>query len=204
MGLNVTDIAREIINREGGFVNDPADPGGATKYGVTIGTMRALGLDKTGDGRITVEDVRALTKVDALRIFKERYYLAPRIDLLPEPLQPSVFDMQVNAGSNAVRILQRLLAEFDEPTSADGLIGPKTAEAVARADQKAGPYLVDAYAIARRNYYFRLADRKPSMRKFARTRAGNKGGWIKRAEDFMRPKYRMTDAEFAERVKLWG
>jgi len=204
MGLNVTDIASEIINREGGFVNDPADPGGATKYGVTIGTMRALSLDKTGDGQITVEDVKALTKADALRIFKERYYLAPRIDLLPEPLQPSVFDMQVNAGSNAVRILQRLLAEFGEPVTADGLIGANTAEAAKRAHSKAGEYLVDAYAIARRNYYFRLADRKPSLRKFARTRAGTKGGWIKRAEDFMRPKYHLSDTEFAERVKSWG
>jgi len=204
MGLNVTDIAGEIINREGGFVNDPNDPGGATKYGVTIGTMRALGLDKTGDGQITVEDVRALTKADAMRIFKERYYHAPRIDLLPEPLQPSVFDMQVNAGSNAVRILQRLLGEFGEAVVADGLIGAKTAEAAKRAHEKAGAYLVDAYAIARRNYYFRLADRKPALRKFARTRAGTKGGWIRRAEEFMHPKYRMTDAEFAERVKSWG
>ena len=183
---------------------DPDDPGGATKYGVTIGTMRALGLDKTGDGRVMVEDVKALTRADAVQIFRERYFHGPRIDLLPEPLQPSVFDMQVNAGSNAVRILQRLLAEFDEPVVVDGLIGPVTAEATNRAHDKAGQYLVDAYAIARRNYYFRLADRKPALRKFARTRAGTKGGWIKRAEEFMRPRYRMTEAEFAERVKAWG
>ncbi len=202
--MNVDEIAREIVAREGGFVNDPADPGGATKYGVTIGTMRALGLDVTGDGRITVEDVRALTRADAVRIFRQRYFHAPRIDLLPEPLQPSVFDMQVNAGANAVRILQRLLAEFEEPVTVDGLIGSQTAEAAKRAFEKAGQYLVDAYAIARRNYYFRLADRKPAMRKFARTRAGTKGGWIKRAEEFMRPRYRMTEAEFAERVKAWG
>ncbi len=201
--MNVDEIAREIVAREGGFVNDPADPGGATKYGVTIGTLRALGLDATGDGRVTVEDVKALTRADAVRIFRERYYHGPRIDLLPEPLQPSVFDMQVNAGSNAVRILQRLLAEFDEPVTVDGLIGPQTVEVTKRAYEKAGQYLVDAYAIARRNYYFCLADRKPSLRKFARTRAGTKGGWIKRAEEFMRPRYRMTESEFAERVKAW-
>ena len=204
MTMTVDDIAREIVAREGGFVMDPADPGGATKYGVTIGTMRTLGLDKTGDGQVTVEDVKALTRADAVRIFRERYFHAPRIDLLPEPLQPSVFDMQVNAGSNAVRILQRLLAEFDEPVTVDGLIGPQTAEAARRAFDKAGQYLVDAYAIARRNYYFRLADRKPRLRKFARTRAGTKGGWIKRAEEFMAPRYRMTAAEFAERLKSWG
>jgi len=204
MGLNVTEIAREIVAREGGFVNDPDDPGGATKYGVTIGTLRALGLDTTGDGQVTVEDVKALTRADAVRIFRERYYLAPRIDLLPEALQTSVFDMQVNAGSNAVRILQHLLAEFGETVATDGLIGSKTAEAAARAFGAAGQYLVDAYAIARRNYYFRLADRKPTLRKYARTRAGTKGGWIRRAEDFMAPRYRLSDAEFAERVKSWG
>lgn len=202
--MNVDQIAREIVAREGGFVNDPDDPGGATKFGVTIATMRALGLDKTGDGQVTIEDVKALTRTDAVRIFRERYFHGPRINLLPEPLQPSVFDMQVNAGGNAVRILQRLLVEFDEPVSVDGLIGPQTAEAAKRAFDKAGQYLVDAYAIARRNYYFRLADRKPRLRKFARTRAGTKGGWIKRAEEFMRPRYRMTEAEFAERVKAWG
>ncbi len=202
--MNVDEIAREIVAREGGFVMNPDDPGGATKYGVTIGTMRALGLDKTGDGQITVEDVKALTRADAARIFRERYFHGPRIDLLPEALHASVFDMQVNAGSNAVRILQRLLAEFEEPVAVDGLIGPQTAEAAKRAHEKAGQYLVDAYAIARRNYYFRLADRKPRLRKFARTRAGTKGGWIRRAEEFMRPRYRMTEAEFAERVKAWG
>ena len=50
----VQQIAREIVAREGGYVNDPADPGGATKYGVTLGTMRRLGLDLTRDGVITV------------------------------------------------------------------------------------------------------------------------------------------------------
>ena len=202
--MNVDEIAREIVAREGGFVNDPADPGGATKYGVTIGTMRALGFDVTGDGRVTVEDVKALTRADTVRIFRDKYFYGPRIDVLPKALQPSVFDMQVNAGANAVRILQRLLAEFQEPVAVDGLIGEQTAEAAARAFEKAGTYLVDAYAITRRNYYFRLADRKPRLRKFARTRAGTKGGWIKRAEEFMAPRYRMTEAEFAERVKAWG
>ena len=107
--MTVDDIAREIVAREGGFVMDPDDPGRATKYGVTIGPLRALGLDVTYDRRIMVEDVKALSRADAVRIFRERYFHAPRIDLLPESQQPSVFDMQVNAGSNAVRILQRRL-----------------------------------------------------------------------------------------------
>ena len=59
---SVTEIAKEIVAREGGFVNDPDDPGGATQYGVTIHTMRRLGMDLTGDGRVDVADVRALTR----------------------------------------------------------------------------------------------------------------------------------------------
>ena len=69
----VTEIAEQIVAREGGFVNDPDDPGGATKYGVTIGTMRRLGLDLTGDGAVGVADVRALSREQAVEIFIRHY-----------------------------------------------------------------------------------------------------------------------------------
>ncbi|WP_457647382.1 holin-associated N-acetylmuramidase [Profundibacter sp.] len=201
---SVTDIAKEIVAREGGFVNDPDDPGGATKYGVTIGTLRRLGLDKTNDGRVTVADVRALTRTDAEKIFIKHYYRRPRIDRLPEPLRATVFDMYVNAGSNAVKILQRLLRKMGHDISVDGAIGPETIAAAKAAYAEADAYLADAYGIERRNYYFRLADSRPASRKYARTRAGGKGGWIRRAEEFISPRYHMTDAQFKARVSKWG
>ena len=55
-------LAAEIVAREGGFVNDPDDPGGATKYGVTIGTLRRLGIDLNGDGRIDARDAAVLAE----------------------------------------------------------------------------------------------------------------------------------------------
>ncbi len=201
---SVDQLAREIVLREGGYVNDPDDPGGATNYGVTIGTMRALGLDLDRDGDVDADDVRRLTIEQAVDIFKEHYYLRPRIDLLPEPLRPSVFDMYVNAGSNAVKILQRLLVRFDEPVAVDGALGPQTAAAVKRAYDKAGFYLVDAYGIARRNYYYGLGDRRPSLRKYARRRDGGKGGWIVRAEEFISPRYDLTEEQHRARVAAWG
>ena len=70
----VQQIADEIIAREGGYINDPDDPGGATKYGVTIGTMRTLGVDVDGDGRVTTSDLRKLTRVQARDIFVEHYF----------------------------------------------------------------------------------------------------------------------------------
>ena len=199
----VSEIAKEIVAREGGFVNDPSDPGGATKYGVTIGTMRRLGLDKTGDGRVTVADVRALTRADAEQIFIKHYYRRPRIDKLPEPLRATVFDMYVNAGRNAVKILQGLLRKMGHNISVDGAIGPKTIKAAKAAFAEAPGYLADAYGIERRNFYYRLADRRPASRKYARRRDGSKGGWIRRAETFISPKYHLSDAEHRARVAAW-
>ena len=202
--MDVRQIAKEIVGREGGYVNDPDDPGGATKYGVTIGTMRRLGMDLDGDGQVTTHDVKALTQAQAVEIFVRDYFEAPRINELPPALQASVFDMYVNAGANAVKILQRLLNDMGQTVVVDGAIGPKTIAATEGAMALAPSHFVDAYGIARRNYYFALADGKPTLRKFARTLAGGKGGWITRAEEFITERYHLTASEFQERIATWA
>lgn len=194
---SIEEIARAIVAREGGYVNDPDDPGGPTKYGVTLATLRGL---RSG---ATLADLKRLTRDEAVTIFIDRYFRAPRIDLLPEVLQPAVFDMQVNAGRAAISILQDLLSEMGEPVAADGVIGPATAAAAARAWEASGGLLVDAYGIARRNWYYALADRRPSSRKYARSRDGGKGGWIRRAEDFVDPRFRLTEEQHRERTAGW-
>lgn len=197
-------LAEEIVAREGGFVNDPDDPGGATNFGVTIHTMRRLGLDLTGDGQVDTADVRALTRAQAVDIFVTHYFHRPRIDLLPPALQPSVFDMYVNAGANAVRILQRLLVEMGYDLTVDGVIGPQTARAARAAAEAAPDHIADAYGIARRDYYYALGDRRPASRKYARRRDGGKGGWILRAEEFVSPRYRLTEAQHRARTASWA
>lgn len=201
---NVKEIAEEIVAREGGYVNDPDDPGGATKYGVTIHTMRRLGLDLTADGRIDEADVKVLTKAHAISIFIEHYFRRPKIDQLPEVLHATVFDMYVNAGANAVKILQRLLGDMRISVTVDGVIGPQTIAATKKALEAAPKHFVDAYGIARRNYYYDLADRRVNSRKYARRRDGGKGGWITRAEEFIAPRYHYTDAQHAQRTAKWG
>ena len=201
---DVRQIAEEIVGREGGFVNDPDDPGGATNHGVTIGTLRRLGIDVNRDTRIDVADVKALTRKQAVEIYLKHYYEGPGIAALPEPLQASVFDMYVNAGGNAVKILQRLLTDMGFPCDPDGEIGPQTIRAAQMAFEAAPSHLADAYGIARRNYYYALADKRPASRKFARRKDGSKGGWILRAEELISLKYRLTAAEHAARVAKWG
>ena len=108
---DVSKITDEIVARDGGYVNDPDDPddpddpGGATNHGVTIHTMRRLGLDLDGDGQVDEQDVRVLDRDLAVEIFVDHYFDRPRITYLPVDLPASVFDMYVNSGGNAVKIL---------------------------------------------------------------------------------------------------
>lgn len=201
---SVKDIAEEIVAREGGFVNDPDDPGGPTKHGVTLATLRRLGIDVNRDSRIDLADVRALSRAQAVDIYVEHYFRRPGLGALPEALQPSVFDMYVNAGSAAVKILQKLVTQMGYACDADGEIGPQTIRQTQLAWEAAPDHLVDAYGIARRNYYYSLADARPASRKFARRADGGKGGWILRAEAFLSPKYHLTEAQHRARVAKWG
>lgn len=201
---SVAEIAREIVAREGGFSNDPDDPGGATNHGVTIGTLRRLGLDLTGDDEVTEADVHAVTAENAEDIFIHHYFQAANLGALPEPLQATVFDMYVNAGGGAIRILQRLLNEMGQDVAVDGVLGPVTARATHAAFVKAPQQFVDAYGIARRNYYYALADARPASRKYARRSDGGKGGWIKRAEEFISPRFHLSEAQHRARVAAWG
>jgi lysozyme family protein len=194
--LSVRAISHQILSHEGGFSDDPHDPGGPTNFGITLAALRNAGRDLDGDGDIDRDDILRLTRAIAIEIFEEDYYRAPRIYLLPEALQPVVCDMQVNAGA-------RLLRDMGFDVAVDGVIGPITARAAQAASSRNERALIDAYAIARRNFYYSLGERRPSLRKFARKRDGGKGGWITRAETFLSPKYHLSAAEHHERVKSW-
>lgn len=199
----VEQIAEEIVAREGGYMSDPDDPGGATNHGITLATLQRHGHDLTGDGRITAADVMALSRSDAVDILIAHYFRAPRIADLPEMLRPSVFDMYVNAGDMAVKLLQRLLVQLGYPLAADGAIGPATIRAAHAAARDIPSRLADAYGVARRDYYYRLGDARPPSRKYARRRDGGKGGWITRAEEFISPAFHLTDAQHRQRTAPW-
>jgi lysozyme family protein len=201
----VQQLAEEIVAREGGYVNDPADPGGPTKYGVTLSTLRGVGRDLTGDGQVDVADVAALSRDQAVSLFVDRYFHRPHLDLLPDALQPPVFDMYVNAGASAVKILQRLLRAEGASLLDDGMIGPATLSAVRAAAARLGPEaLANAYSIARRDYYYALAEARTSSRKYVRRRDGGKGGWILRAEYFLPESLWLSDAAHRALTATWA
>lgn len=199
----IQDIAHEIVAREGGYVDDPSDPGGATNFGVTIHTLRALGRDLNHDGHIDPADVRLIDKAQAVEIFLTRYFDRPGLGTLPPALQPMVFDMYVNAGVMAVKLLQRLLKSRGYGVSDDGLLGPKTLSATRAELARGATAFVDAYAIARRDFYYALADARPASRKYAVRRDGGKGGWITRAEEFLSPALHLTPDQHRARIASW-
>lgn len=106
-----------VLLHEGGFVNHPRDPGGATNFGITRETLsRARGRPAS------VEDVRRLTRAEAVSIYRRLYWEAVRADELAPGLAFALFDLAVNSGpARAVRMLQQVLG-----VAADGVLGPLT------------------------------------------------------------------------------
>lgn len=200
---DVKSLALDIVEREGGYVNDPDDPGGATNLGVTLKTLKSVGYRGKFGRDITVHDLRSLTKHDAADIFLRHYFFRPKIDRLHVSIQSVVFDMCVNSGKNAITLLQKSSNLADSILNEDGIIGEKTVRYVFDLIEKKSYPMRDIYSIERRNYYLNLADVRPSLRKFAKSRRGGKGGWITRAEAFLSPKYHLSNQEFQERTSSW-
>lgn len=109
-------LARALVY-EGGYSDHPADPGGATNLGITIGTLSSwLGRPATK------AEVRALTKADVAPIYRRNYWNKCRCDELPAGVDMAVFDFAVNSGpGRAIPALQRALGVAD-----DGKLGPVT------------------------------------------------------------------------------
>lgn len=134
--MNFDQAFERLLGHEGGYVNDPRDPGGETNWGVTRVVARANGY--TGP-------MRDLPVSVAKDIYRKTYWNAVRADELPEPVRYDVFDAAVNHGvSQAAKWLQRAVG-----TTPDGVIGAATVGA-ARA---AGPHLPAHFNGQRLQFY---------------------------------------------------
>jgi lysozyme family protein len=113
-----------VLKDEGGYVDNPADPGGATNLGITLRTLAAW----RGIATLPKSEVLNLTVAEAGKIYKARYWDAIRGDDLPAGLDYAVFDYAVNTGPGAsAKALQRVLS-----VPIDGVIGPVTLEAAGK------------------------------------------------------------------------
>lgn len=122
MRQNFDDALARVLVHEGGYVNDPRDPGGATNKGVT----QAVYDDWRRSHGLSPRTVRLLGEAELEAIYEGRYWDAIRGDDLPAGVDYAVFDLAVNSGVNrAARFLQRAVGVTE-----DGKIGPVTLAAV--------------------------------------------------------------------------
>jgi len=138
------------LREEGGYVDDPADPGGATNMGITLATYR----DWSDDADLGSAQVQDMTERTATAIYRSLYWNPLRADALPAGVDLMVFDMGVNAGIwRSARLLQRAIGFAGDQV--DGCIGPETLSATAKCDRRT---LVGDLADRQADYYRSLDD----------------------------------------------
>jgi lysozyme family protein len=165
-----------LLGFEGGFVDDPADPGGATNKGITMKTFSGCAIGLLGI-EPTLGNLKALTNEQVGKIYKALYWDKVRgDDITLQELANIVFDFFVNAGGNATKLLQNVMnATGAHPSVAvDGVIGPTTMQALQALDQKD---VYRRYKLGRINYYKDMAANHPSLAKFL-------NGWLNRVNAF--------------------
>ena len=135
--MNFDNCFAFTMKQEGGFVNNPSDPGGMTNHGVTKHVWESWVGHKVDE-----KAMRALT-LDAVKpLYQKKYWDVCRCGDLPKGIDMVVFDTAVNSGATkAAKILQNCLN-----TVADGIIGPKTVQLAANADPKK---IIEKYCNAR-------------------------------------------------------
>jgi lysozyme family protein len=170
MKSNFDSALKNLLKHEGGYVNHPKDPGGRTNLGVT---QRAW--EEYIGRKVDEQEMRDLTAEQATSFYKTRYWNLIRGDELPYGVDYCAFDVAVNSGvGRAVRFLQ-----LASGVVADGLIGPGTMNAIAKADPKE---LVKKICDERREFLHRL----DTFDTFGK-------GWMRRVSDVERVALEMAD-----------
>jgi lysozyme family protein len=140
----------KTLKNEGGYVNDPADPGGATNYGIIQSDMPGV-------------DMQTITQDQATQYYAQHYWKPLYSQIEDQEVADKLFDMGVLFGiGTAVKNLQQALANGFAITI-DGGFGPETLSALNQAD---GPSLLGVYKTLLVTHAFAVATAKPETRKF--------------------------------------
>jgi len=182
--VDIERLLDDVIEREGGFVDHPADRGGATCFGVTEAVARAHGYRGA---------MRHLPRDEALAIYRRLYWLRPRFDQVARRaprIAAELFDTGVNMGpAVAAAFLQRALTALNRQGRdfadlvPDGRIGPATLAALdgfleARGARGGETVLLRALEALQGERYLRLAERRPANEAFLYGWLANRMGTI--------------------------
>lgn len=154
---------RFVLDHEGGYVNNPDDPGGETMYGISKRSYPHL-------------NIKNLSRQQACEIYRKDFWDKLQLDDLPSRVAFVLFDTAVNCGTGrAVKLLQESLNALGGTPAleCDGALGPRTREAVSQANEKE---LVREFILQRQKYYREKVRENPKKTKFF-------AGWILRTLD---------------------
>ena len=154
--MNFNEIIDQVLEHEGGYVNDPEDLGGETKYGITKRWYPKI-------------DIKNLSLEDAINIYYNDYWKPSKAEYLPEEIRATYFDMCVNMGQKqAVKTLQETINSIELTRIAeDGIIGPQTIQH----SHKVSKRRLQSFRCL---FYGKIVIDKPKQKKFYY-------GWFKRA-----------------------
>lgn len=185
-------LAPYIKKWEGGFVNDPADAGGATNMGVTIGTYEVY-CRKKGYPRPTVERLKKLTETEWTDILKTLYWDRWQADRIKSQKVANILvDWVWGSGKYGITIPQRLLG-----VEQDGVVGEKTLKAINDADpdklfesifDARRKFLEDITARSIKRYEERIGRKATEKELLKHTNKRFLKGWMNRLEDIRRVK----------------
>jgi lysozyme family protein len=149
-----------VMYHEGGYVNDPRDAGGETKFGISKRSYPHL-------------DIKNLTHDQARQIYFCDFWTKAKCEQINnENIAIKFFDLAVHAGiRQAVKLIQRALRSAEQSVADDGIIGPLTLQAINKADPTD---LLAALKSEAAGYYRLIVHANPSQRKFI-------NGWLNRA-----------------------
>lgn len=146
---------------EGGsaFTDNPADPGGATKYGISLRFLKEQGVDINHDGDIDAVDIKGLSEADAERLYATFFWAPMHCDSFSRVVAAKLFDVAVNTGPrNGTKLAQRAALVTD-----DGMLGPQTIRAIIAMD----PHLfIENMARVQTDFYEGIVASKPTSAQF--------------------------------------
>ncbi len=167
--MNAFDLAIEhTFKNEGGWANVPGDRGGATMYGITIGT-----LSRWRKRAVSIQEVRDLTESEAKIIYKAWYWDTLNLDAVQSKgVAMCLFDIGVVRGIGIPpKYAQRVCCSLGQNILIDGHIGPKTIAAINACSREA---FINEFARLAEEGFRAIVANNPSQKKFLK-------GWVRRA-----------------------
>jgi lysozyme family protein len=161
-----------VLRHEGGFVNDAADPGGATNFGVSLRWLKGQGLagDIDHDGDVDAADIKAMTVDDAKALYRKFWWDAYHYEsILAQAVATKIFDMAVNMGApRAHKMVQQSMG-----LTQDGILGPQT---LAQLNTRPSLDVIASLQSTQAQFYRDIVASNPAREKFLK-------GWLNRAYD---------------------